>query len=32
MEKQSKPLKMYKENTMLFDGTHTSCMHNVRNL
>ena len=30
IERERKPLKMYNENTILFDGSHTSCMHNPK--
>ena len=32
IERERKPLKIYKENTILFDGSHNSYMHNSRSL
>ena len=32
MERERKPLKIYNENTILFDDSHTSSMHNPKRL
>ena len=32
IERERKHLVMYKENTILFSGSHTSCVHNPRSL